>query len=78
MMNIVIITVAILLGGYLAFSRRLSGSSSWQKDLTHKTFREEKVRMKNWQTILTTGLLVFATSGVADKKMSNNVQLFMA
>ena len=34
MMNIVIIAVAILLGGYLAFSRRLAGSSSWQATVT--------------------------------------------
>ena len=30
MLNIIIIVVAVLLGGYLAFSRRLAGSSSWQ------------------------------------------------
>ena len=34
MMNMVIIAVAILLGGYLAFSRRLAGSSSWQATVT--------------------------------------------
>jgi len=34
MMNIVIIAVAILLGGYLAFSRHLAGSSSWQATVT--------------------------------------------
>ena len=34
MMNMAIIAVAILLGGYLAFSRRLAGSSSWQATVT--------------------------------------------
>jgi hypothetical protein len=34
MMNIVIITVAILLGGYLAFSRRLTASSNWKATVT--------------------------------------------
>ena len=34
MLNIIIIVVAVLLGGYLAFSRRLSGSSSWQATVT--------------------------------------------
>ena len=34
MMNIVIIVMAILLGGYLAFSRRLAGSTSWQATVT--------------------------------------------
>jgi hypothetical protein len=34
MLNIIIIVVAVLLGGYLAFSRRLSKSSSWQATVT--------------------------------------------
>lgn len=34
MLNIVIIVVAVLLGGYLAFSRRLAGSSNWQATVT--------------------------------------------
>ena len=34
MLNIVIIVVALLLGGYLAFSRRLAGSSNWQATVT--------------------------------------------
>ncbi len=33
-MNLIIILVAVLLGGYLAFSRRLAGSSSWQATVT--------------------------------------------
>jgi hypothetical protein len=34
MLNLIIIVVAVLLGGYLAFSRRLAGSSSWQATVT--------------------------------------------
>ena len=34
MLNIVIILVAVLLGGYLAFSKRLAGSSNWQATIT--------------------------------------------
>ena len=34
MLNIIVIVVAVLLGGYLAFSRRLAGSSSWQATVT--------------------------------------------
>ena len=34
MLNIIIIVVAVLLGGYLAFSRRLASSSSWQATVT--------------------------------------------
>ena len=34
MMNIVIIVVAVLLGGYLAFSKRLAASSNWQATVT--------------------------------------------
>ncbi len=34
MLNIVIILVAFLLGGYLAFSKRLAGSSNWQATIT--------------------------------------------
>lgn len=33
-MNIIIIIVAILLGGYLAFSKRLAASSNWQATVT--------------------------------------------
>jgi hypothetical protein len=34
MLNIIIIVVAVLIGSYLAFSRRLSRSSSWQATVT--------------------------------------------
>jgi hypothetical protein len=34
MLNLAIILVAVLLGGYLAFSKRLAGSSSWQATVT--------------------------------------------
>ena len=34
MLNLTIILVAVLLGGYLAFSKRLAGSSSWQATVT--------------------------------------------
>ena len=34
MINVVVICVALLLGGYLAFSKRLSRSSSWQATVT--------------------------------------------
>ena len=34
MLNVVIVVVAVLLGGYLAFSKRLGGSSSWQATVT--------------------------------------------
>ena len=33
--------------------------------------------MNKWQTLLSAGLLVFATSGVADNKMSDNVQVLI-
>jgi len=33
-MNLIIVLVALVLGGYLAFSRRLAGSSSWQATVT--------------------------------------------
>ena len=33
-MNLIIVLVALLLAGYLAFSRRLAGSSSWQATVT--------------------------------------------
>ena len=34
MLNVLIILVAVLLGGYLAFSKRLAGSSNWQATIT--------------------------------------------
>jgi hypothetical protein len=34
MLSVVIIAVALLLGGYLAFSKRLAGSSSWKATVT--------------------------------------------
>ena len=34
MLNAVILVVAVLLAGYLAFSRRLTGSSAWKATVT--------------------------------------------
>ena len=34
MLNVIILVVAVLLGGYLAFSKRLAGSSNWQATVT--------------------------------------------
>ena len=34
MLNIIIISVSLLLGGYLAFSRRLTASSNWKATVT--------------------------------------------
>ena len=34
MINVIIVVVAVLLFGYLAFSKRLSNSSGWQATVT--------------------------------------------
>ena len=34
MLNAVIIIIAVILGGYLAFSKRLAGSSNWKATVT--------------------------------------------
>ena len=34
MISAIIITIAVVLGGYLAFSKRLAGSSNWKATVT--------------------------------------------
>ena len=34
MLNVIIITIAVALGGYLALSKRLAGSSNWKATVT--------------------------------------------
>jgi len=48
MINLIIVLVALLLGGYLAFSRRLAGSSNWQATVTALANTGDDMKPEDW------------------------------